>query len=376
MPRPPRFAAILAALALAGAAVVATSPGAEAHGRTHHDAVPITLADGLVSPLSFALAPDGTAYVAENFASQLLKIRPGHDPQVVYTNPDGYEVGGVSVDGHRVLFTLTRSNPDTMTNTGTWLMQLGSHGHATQLADIYTHEASENPDQVNTYGITDLDAACAAQWPTNDFGPVTYTGQVDSHAYSTYARGPWTYIGDAGANAIFVVTPWHTVRTVAVLPPIPYVITADAASGLGLPDCVVGHTYYFEPVPTDVEPAHHGKLYVSSLPGGPEGPQLGARGSVFTVDPRTGSTHQVVTGFLGATGLAVGRDRTLYVANLFGNAISKVRFGWHGPQVTTFATPNMPAALETRCGRLYATIDALVGADGTTPPDGKLVMYR
>lgn len=372
MSRPPRITAILAALALAGAAVVASTAGAQAHGyrHHHHHPRPITLAAGLAGPLSFGVAHHGTAYVSENFASRLDKVRPGHKAKVVYTNRHGYEVGGVSVEGHRVLFTLTRTNPHTGENTGTWLMKLRRHGRATQLADIYAHESSANPDQVNTYGITDLSADCASRWPTGRFGPVTYTGQVDSHPYSTYARGRWTYIADAGANAVFLVTPWHTVRTVAVLPPIPFVITPHAAAGLGLPDCVVGHTYNFEPVPTDVEPAWHGKLFVSSLPGGPEGPQLGARGSVFTVDPRTGHTHQVVAGFLGATGLAVGRHRTLYVANLFGHKISRVRFGWHRPHVSTFARPNMPAALETRGHTLYATIDVLAHTGG------KLVRYR
>lgn len=50
-------------------------------------------------------------------------------------------------------------------------------------------------------------------------------------------------------------------------------------SGLGLDPCFVGRTYWFEPVPTDIEVGRGGQLYVPSLLGGPEGDELGARGS-------------------------------------------------------------------------------------------------
>ncbi len=56
-------------------------------------------------------------------------------------------------------------------------------------------------------------------------------------------------------------------------------VTKESAAALELPDCVVGVTYAFEPVPTDVEVGKDGYLYVTTLPGGPESPALGARGS-------------------------------------------------------------------------------------------------
>ena len=60
--------------------------------------------------------------------------------------------------------------------------------------------------------------------------------------------------------------------------------------------CTVGHKFYFEPVPTDVE-VHDGLLYVTTLPGGPEDPSLGARGKVYTVDPATGDVTKIGSGF-------------------------------------------------------------------------------
>jgi hypothetical protein len=121
-------------------------------------------------------------------------------------------------------------------------------------------------------------------------------------------------VADAAGNDILRVRADGTISTVAVLPPQPTVVTADAADALGLPDCAIGLTYNFEAVPTDVEVGRDGQLYVSLLPGGPEDPNLGARGSVYAVNPQTGATHQIATGFAGATNLALGPDGTIYVA--------------------------------------------------------------
>jgi hypothetical protein len=99
-----------------------------------------------------------------------------------------------------------------------------------------------------------------------------------------------------------------TPRTVATLPPLGTTITADAAASQGLDPCVVGHTYYFEFVPTDVEKGPNGSLYVTALPGGPEDASLGARGAVFKVNLRSGKVRRVAGGFVGAVNLAVGRD--------------------------------------------------------------------
>ena len=98
-------------------------------------------------------------------------------------------------------------------------------------------------------------------------------------------------------------------------------------AALGLPDCVVGVTYAFESVPTDVEVGRDGSLYVTTLPGGPESPVLGARGAVWKVNPWTGHARKVAGGFLGATNLAIGKHGTIYVAELFAGQISVVKNG-------------------------------------------------
>jgi SMP-30/Gluconolactonase/LRE-like region len=121
------------------------------------------------------------------------------------------------------------------------------------------------------------------------------------------------YVADAGANSVVSVDLGSgKTRTVAVLPPRPFKITtADTATAaVGLPACVAGRTYAFEPVPTDVAVGPDGRLYVTSLPGGPEGPQLGARGAVFKVDPDNGRVKLVADGILSPSGLALDEDGT------------------------------------------------------------------
>jgi len=368
--------------------------GSHHHGRHHHghhhSAHPSAhlLTSGLVSPLRVAVAPDGTAYVSENFTGTIDRISPGGTRTHVYTDPHGYEVGGLSLAGSSVLFTVTQSAGQGE-NLDSWLKVLSPSGHVRTIADLHSYEAASNPDQHTTYGFAGADtsdpavAACLATWPA-DNGPAVYQGAVDSHPYATSAAGKGgTYVADAGANAVFLVSPSGTVSTAATLPAIPYTITAEAAAGMGLDPCFVGKTYSFEPVPTDVEVGTDGTVYVTSLPGGPEGPQLGARGSVFAFSSHGGGSHpvhQVATGLLGATGLAVGPKGTLYVAQMFGDMISKVSLGRHGATVTDAVSTPTPGDVAWTSRGLYFTSNVLSGTPldphgNTTTPNGQLIRY-
>ena len=104
-----------------------------------------------------------------------------------------------------------------------------------------------------------------------------------------------------------------------------------------------------EPVPTDVELGNDGWLYVTTLPGGPEDPSLGARGAVYRVNPTTGEVQLYASGFAGATGLAVAPNGTVFVAELFGNQVSVIT---KRGEVSTFADLPSPAGIEWQSGRL------------------------
>lgn len=372
MSRLPRCLTAAAALIL-GAALIATTPAAQADRQTGpaKPRLPTgVLASGLLTPLSAAVGDDGTAYVSSNFAGQILKVRPGKSPKVIYTDPNGYEVGGLSVHDGVVTFVVTRSNPDSFENTGSWLKRLYPSGKVKTVADLNAYETKRNPDGRTSYGFRDHDPECNATWPADIGAPAAYKGGVDSHPYATTTKHGRTYVADAGGNSVLSVSSGR-VRTVATLPGIPYTFTAEVVEGFGLDPCFVGRTYYFEGVPTDVETGPDGRLYVTSLPGGPEGPELGARGSVFKIDAKSGHKKQVASGFLGATGVAVSPRGTIYVAEMFGNKITAVRHGHR----STLASPPTPGAVEWTTWGVVATTDVLSGTDGTSAPAGQLVNF-
>ncbi len=320
---------------------------------------PTTIAKKLVSPLSMAVAGDGTAYVSQNFAGLLTAVRPGAKPQVVFAAPKRTELGAVSVAGGVVRFATTAKKHAVL-----WSMRPG--GRPVMVADLWKNERTKNPDADQSYGFSDLDATCLAQVPAEV--PASYTGIEDSHPYGTAVRHGTTYVADAAANAILAVSPRGKVSTVAVLPPVPVVITAEAAAANQLPACTVGHTYSFEPVPTDVEVGKGGWLYVSMLPGGPEDGSAGANGMVVKVKARTGAVRTVASGLAGATGVAVARNGDVYVAQLFGGQVSRIRHG--STTATPWATVTMPAAVEWVGG--HVLVSAHVLAD---PPKGMVLSY-
>jgi hypothetical protein len=311
-----------------------------------------TVADGFAGPLQIAVGATGKVYVAQDFAGVLSRVGKKGGVTDLVSAP-GTEVAGVAALGDgTVFYTTTIGGSEETPATATELRRVLPNGHVSTVADLLSYEQTANPDQVNTYGLVGASSDCAAQWPA-DFGPPTYTGMVDSHPYSIALAPGGVYVGEAAGNDILRVTPDGAIRTVAVLPPQPAVITAAAAAANGLPDCVVGLTYNFEPVPTDVEVGPNGMLYVSLLPGGPEDPSFGARGAVYVVNPHTGASHKIAGGFAGATNLALGPDGTIYVCELFADDIAVVQ---NGSKVDTIPL-SQPAAVEYARGALYASTD-------------------
>ena len=61
---------------------------------------------GLVAPLSVAVAPDGTRYFSDNFAGLLYKQTPGAAPTVIFKAPRKAEVGAVSAVGGQLRFAI------------------------------------------------------------------------------------------------------------------------------------------------------------------------------------------------------------------------------------------------------------------------------
>ena len=338
-----------------------------------------TIASDLTTPLSLAVDRDGTSYVSQNFVGSLKRITRSGEQTVIAEAP-GLEIGAVSTRRGEVFYAQGDQAAGEFL-----LMKLGRDGASTEFADLGAWEADHNPDEVNTYGFIDLPADCAAEFPEPPTGPpgpetappASYTGIVDTHVYATTATRNEIYVADAGGNDILRVGLDGTVSTVAVLPPNPPVpATAEMLAQYGYPECAVGVDYAFEPVPTDVEVGPDGWLYVTSLPGGPEIPGLGARGTVVKVDPDTGEVVTVATGFAGATGLAVDdRSGTIIVAEMFGGADGTGQVSVVPPFASTAVASFpvvSPAAIELRDGTVYLTHNAAVFDETGAPEPASL----
>jgi sugar lactone lactonase YvrE len=349
-------------MALAGLALAAPLAAAPAHAGVVGPSGSTVEARGLLSPLSMDVGKRGTVWFSQNFAGQLMRKPEGKKVKTAWAHPKGAEVGAVSAAGRGTTFATTG-------NKGRTTLRVLRDGEVRILANLSRYESRHNPDAGQTYGIVGLEEGCTVPRAMRP-----YEGIVESHPYATgYSQGT-RYVADAAANAIFAVRGDGVVSTVAVLPPQDYEITAEAAEANGLPECAVGKTFAFEPVPTDVERGPDGMLYVSTLPGGPEDPSLGARGAVHRVDPETGDVETLATGLLSATGLAVGPAGDIFVAELFANRITRIPPGASSGQPWTNA--QMPADVEFVDGSVWATRKALTGMGGGGRPAGQVVRYE
>lgn len=350
-----KLSAVACAAALAGATVAGAGAGANAA------TVSDPIVTGLAGPLQFEVT-GSSILVAQSFSGTLSRVA-GNGTVTDLASFPGSDVGGVAQGKWgRTYFTTT--GPD-----GALVRTRSKDGTVSTLADLGAYEKKKNPDARYSYGIRGLSDTCAASIPEELRGQLSpYKGLVDSHPYALAYTRHGLFVADAGANAILFVSfkGKHNVRTVAVLPPQPFRITHKVAKANNLPHCVVNRVAKFEAVPTDVELTREG-LVVSTLPGGPEGPSFGARGSVYRIGWH--GAKKIATGFLGATNVAVSPRGTIYVSQLFGDKVSSISThrghnGWgkrvygsngHKPRITTVAELTQPAGLEWANGKLYVS---------------------
>ncbi|WP_152185553.1 ScyD/ScyE family protein [Segeticoccus rhizosphaerae] len=345
---------------------IASAPMAQAHGNHGHWTK--TLSTQVVAPFQLAVN-HGDVYVADGGTSLVSTVKWNGDLRTVATGPQPGEVAGVALDpsGRSLAYTSTNYAD------GTTSLTIKRKGHRAVTADLSGWEQTKNPDRNRTYGYSGSDPCVIGVLEQMTGGPAGYTGVVDSHPYSvTWAgHGNWI-VADAGGNDLLMVNKWGKVRTLKVLPAQPLTVTEQMADGLGMPACMVGVTYKFEPVPTDVEMDRHGMLWVSTLPGGPEDPSLGARGSVYKVNPWTKKATRQATGFLGATNLAVTGSGQVFVTELFGGQVSTIR---HGKAMPYKKVAN-PLSIEAHGNRLYVGTMAPMDEQGMPTGNGSIIEIR
>ena len=312
------------------------------------------VAEGFAGPLGLAVGDDGTVYVGEAFAGLLTTI-DRHGTRSVLVDQSGNEIAGVDATGRgNVAFVQTlfdgQPPPDGPAPVlDATLETVRPNGRTTTVASLHDYEIDFNSDGGALYGFVDVDADCLAKVSPEIGDLSAYPGIVESHPYAVaIVAGGWL-VADAAGNTIVEVGRNGRVSTLAVLPPVANVIDEIVADAFGLPDCLVGETYWGEPVPTDVEVGRDGDYYVSTLPGVPELPGSGA---VWRIDSATGDLTRVTDGLTGAVDLAVADDGTIYVAELFADQISTVVGGVVAPWVSVPSPGAVEAAPD---GTVYAT---------------------
>ena len=354
-------AAVFLATASAAGAAPAGPPGGDSR-----DVTPVLLTGGLVGPLHVSAGHDGSVTVSESFAGRLTRVDSEGNHNVLYESPD-WSVAGNAQRGDRIYFLESQGAGPHPAELAGHVRIINEDGRQRTLGDFAALETEENSDGETRYGFRDLPEGCEAQLPANM--PATYKGEVDSHPYAIAVTEETIYVADAGANSVVSVDARSgKTETVAVLPPRPYKITPAAAASNGLPGCVVGTTYDFEAVPTDVAVGPDGRLYITSLPGGPEDPALGPRGAIFRVDPDDDEVELVADDIMTPTGLALDEDGELYVASLFGQGV--LRIDPDSGDQTVVLEAGFAADVDLRGDTLYATVNALPGPGG--PPDGQV----
>ncbi len=359
--------AATAAVLLTSGTAAGAAPGGNGRGNAG-EAAPVVLTGRLVGPLHVSAGRHGSVTVSESFAGRLTRVDSAGNQKVLYETPDWNVAGNAQRNGKTYVLESQGAGPDPAELAG-HVRIIDEDGHQRTLGDFAALETEDNADGTTRYGFRDLPDGCAAQLPANM--PASYKGEVDSHPYAIAVTERTFYVADAGANSVVSVDARSgKTETVAVLPPRPYKITPEAAASNGLPDCVVGTTYDFEAVPTDVAVGPDGWLYVTSLPGGPEDPALGPRGAIFKVNPDDAEVKLVAEDIMSPTGLVLDDNGDMYVASLFGEGV--LRIDPDSGEQTVVLAAGFTADVDLRGHILYATVKALPGPGG--PPDGQ-VMY-
>ncbi|WP_313811621.1 ScyD/ScyE family protein [Glutamicibacter sp.] len=294
-----------------------------------------TVAEGLATPLKVAFGADSSMLVAESFAGQLTKISASGERSSLYS-AGGKEIGGVSYAGGTTYFFENsmgeEGQPDP--NATAFLKSISPSGQVSTVADLAKYEAATNADGSTVYGVRDAADSCLAQAPY-----LQSHGEQFSHPYSSAPVGSSVYVGDAGANVILKVSANGKVSLVKALPAEPIKITASvqelaAQMGMVVPDCMLGLTYWAQPVPTDITVKGQW-LYYTVLPGVP-GESL-SMGKVYRVNLESKKTQLVASHLSAPTGVAVDKNNQVYVTQLFGEGVAKLS---HGKAVTV-----MPAVM-------------------------------
>ncbi|RAX50496.1 hypothetical protein DQ353_02755 [Arthrobacter sp. AQ5-05] len=360
------FAAVAAASALTVTLGVAP---AQAHNNKHHPPAPAitnvkTLATGLGGPLKVAFGPHGNILVAESMAGMVTSVSPSGKKTTLVSAP-GKEIVGLSYARGTTYYFENAGSDGSEPPAGltpALLKTLNHKGKTRTVTDMAAFEKKHDPDGKTVYGVRDVSKSCLDQAPY-----LRSTGELYSHPYSSVPARNGLYVGDSGANAILHVNNHGKVSLVKKVPAEPILITkavqaAGAQMGMVVPDCMLGHKYWAQPVPTDIT-VNGNWLYYTVLPGVP-GESMSV-GKVYKMNLHSKKTYTVATGLNAPTGIALDNKGSVYVTELFGGGVAKIIKG----KAVTVLPALLASDVAIHNHKLIASTEALT-------PSGKLVTAR
>lgn len=349
------------ALVAASAALLVLASASGAQAAPPWDG-PMTLAEGLLTPLHLAVGPFGSVTVSEGVASRLTTVSVG-ETRTVY-EALARDIGGVDYDGSTLYFVESRGAGPEPSPLVSSLKAIDSAGVVRTITDqLARYEIDHDPDHDSLYGLAAADASanvgCVAELEAMGI-PASYTGgavATTSHVLSVAVAGITAYVADAGANAVLSVDLRSgVISSLSVLPAMQVLLSDESTQALGAPSCA-GLRYGFEGVPTDVEVGPDGRLFVSAVPGGAAKDIAPPRGAVYRVDTATGASELYADDLITPTGIALDGAGALYIASLFGPGILKVAAG--GGEAGLYLPAFRAADVEVRRSRLFATTRVL-----------------
>ena len=345
-----RFRAFAAVAAASAMTVTLGVAPAQAHNNKHHPPAPAitnvkTLATGLGGPLKVAFGPHGNILVAESMAGMVTSVSPSGNKTTLVSAP-GKEIVGLSY----------------ARGTTYYFENAGSDGSEPPAGLTPALLKTLNHNGKTVYGVRDVSESCLAQAPG-----LRSTGELYSHPYSSVPARNGLYVGDSGANAILHVNNHGKVSLVKTVPAEPIRITKAVQAighemGMDVPDCMLGHTYWAQPVPTDIT-VRGNWLYYTVLPGVP-GESMSV-GKVYKMNLHSKKTYTVATGLNAPTGIALDRKGGIYVTELFGGGVAKIVKG----KAVTVLPALLASDVAIHNHKLVASTEALT-------PSGTLVSAR
>lgn len=194
-----------------------------------------------------------------------------------------------------------------------------------------------------------------AQWEIdNDPDGSNDSGDTISNPYAALSQRNRTLVADAGANTVVSVDRKGKVSLFALLPdPPPFEVDG----------------FDTDAVPTSLAEDRHGNIYVGTLAS-----DLPGEAAVYVYGPDGGDPIDVIKGFTTVTGVAVGRDGSIYVSELFGGDPAAIPPGQltkiaSNGERTTIPVPLPAGVAVDRWNNVYVAVWSVASADGLVPPE-------